>query len=296
MSERWFRTYEGIVDDPKLQLLPDRLFKTLINIWALTSANGGKVPPLTDIAFRLRISRDRAKQVLAELVVRRLLEKVGDDLVPHNWSGRQYQSDRNDPTAGERMRRWRERNATVTPTVTEGVTPKRDVTPQRTETDTDPETEVESSSQSTVKTSNVAPSQASGATRSPEHIPEKSTSNGTSHVAKAGKRKANGHDPPDAVSGQTYPDEFEELWREYRPIASPNATKADAYKAWAKLGPRDRRACWTGVVRYAVWFVGEKVRRANDGRSPVEVKHLATFINKRGWEPFMEEEAQRVSR
>lgn len=81
-----------------------------------------------------------------------------------------------------------------------------------------------------------------------------------------------------------YPEEFEAVWHEYQPIAPKNATKADAYAAWRKLDGDDRKLCWTGVVNYAVWLIDERKRKPD-----TPVKHLATFINKRGWEPFMEQ-------
>jgi hypothetical protein len=35
----WFRVYDDVVDDPKVQRLEPSLFKALINLWCLTSAN-----------------------------------------------------------------------------------------------------------------------------------------------------------------------------------------------------------------------------------------------------------------
>ena len=43
---RWFRVYDDLVDDPKVQRLDPSLFKALINLWCLTSANGGVLPPI----------------------------------------------------------------------------------------------------------------------------------------------------------------------------------------------------------------------------------------------------------
>lgn len=88
--------------------------------------------------------------------------------------------------------------------------------------------------------------------------------------------KTNGH-------GHQYPDEFEAVWYEYLPIAPKSATKADAFLAWKKLNSEERKLCWTGVVNYAVWLLEERKKKPD-----TSVKHLATFINKRGWEPFME--------
>ena len=41
--QRWFRMYEEILDDPKVQKLPDDLFKAWVNVLALSSRNGGKL-------------------------------------------------------------------------------------------------------------------------------------------------------------------------------------------------------------------------------------------------------------
>lgn len=83
-----------------------------------------------------------------------------------------------------------------------------------------------------------------------------------------------------------YPEDFEEVWREYRVVGPKTASKAAAHKAFAKLTAADRKACWSGVVSYAVHVRDERKRRAD-----YPVKHLATFINERGWEPFLEEAA-----
>lgn len=88
---------------------------------------------------------------------------------------------------------------------------------------------------------------------------------------------------PRAADRAAYPPEFEDLWQAYRPIASPNATKADAHKAWARLKPPDRLRCADGLKRYVSWLDAERKRRPD-----TPAKHLSTFINKRGWEPFLD--------
>lgn len=93
---------------------------------------------------------------------------------------------------------------------------------------------------------------------------------------------------PAILDRRQYPEAFEALWDEYRPFGNPNATKADAHRAWAKLSSADRKDCFEGLALYASWLRSENRERAAANRSPVEVKHLATFINKRGWEPYLE--------
>lgn len=80
-----------------------------------------------------------------------------------------------------------------------------------------------------------------------------------------------------------YPEAFETLWTAYRPIAGKNATKADAFSAWKKLSAEDRQRCLDGLKGYVVWLRKEREKRAD-----FPAKHLATFINKRGWETILE--------
>jgi hypothetical protein len=130
---RWFRVYDDLVDDPKVQRLEPLLFKTLINLWCLTSANGDVLPPIDVIAFKLRMKPQKAQQVLDRLKAEGLFELDERGTHPHNWARRQYKSDVADPTAAERMRRHRsrQRNDNVT----------RPVTSRPSETDTEAETE-----------------------------------------------------------------------------------------------------------------------------------------------------------
>jgi hypothetical protein len=128
---RWFRVYDDLVDDPKVQRLEPLLFKTLINLWCLTSANGGVLPPNDVIAFKLRMKPQKAQQLLDRLKAEELFEVEEAGTHPHNWAGRQHKSDVEDPTAAQRMRRHRNRQRN------DGVT--RPVTSRSSETDTEAE-------------------------------------------------------------------------------------------------------------------------------------------------------------
>lgn len=90
---------------------------------------------------------------------------------------------------------------------------------------------------------------------------------------------------PAMLDRRRYPEDFEAVWLEYLPIAAKNATKADAARAFARLSAADKRDCWTGTVRYVQWVLEERRRRPD-----TPVKHLSTFINRRGWERFLESE------
>jgi hypothetical protein len=125
---RWFRVYGSLVDDPKVQRLPGDLVKALLNLWCLASQNDGALPPLEDIAFRLRIHPAKAVEIVNRLGQAGLIDDEAGVLRPHNWDKRQFKSD----GCHEWVKRYRQRERNVTPTVT---APKLcNVTPAVTET------------------------------------------------------------------------------------------------------------------------------------------------------------------
>jgi hypothetical protein len=112
---RWYRVYTELVDDPKVQRLKPALFKALINLWCLASANEGTLPPVDEIAFKLRMKPEKARRVLTELRTAGLLDDDATGTHPHNWAGRQFTSDGSTP----RVKRFRERRRNVSPAVSE---------------------------------------------------------------------------------------------------------------------------------------------------------------------------------
>src|ERR1051325_2838040 len=102
----WFRLYHAVLDDPKVQLLPDKLFKAWINLLCLASRNAGIVPAPSDVAFALRISEGEAGKIIHALVAAQLIDCEAETLRIHNWARRQFQSDGN---GAERSRRFRAR-------------------------------------------------------------------------------------------------------------------------------------------------------------------------------------------
>lgn len=113
MNGRWFRFYDSALDDPKLHRLSDNLYRQWTKILCLASKNDGKIPKiLDDICFSLRLSEGKAREILQALISSELLDDAGDFYVPHNWNARQYKSD----VSTERVKRFRERSATVSET------------------------------------------------------------------------------------------------------------------------------------------------------------------------------------
>lgn len=131
---RWFRLYDDLVDDPKIQRLPGETVKALLNLWCLASQNDGLLPAADDIAFKLRMKPAKVEQLLSVLGECGLIDSEETGLRPHNWNARQYKSDVTDPTAASRQKAYRERNknrdddrnATVTNTDTRADTEQKD--------------------------------------------------------------------------------------------------------------------------------------------------------------------------
>lgn len=105
---RWFRFYDMVLDDPKVQRLPPHLFKTWVNILCMASQGKGVLPSTDDISFKLRMSAHDTQSQIDELIGLGLVDIRPDKaLEPHNWSVRQFASD----VSTERVRKYRKRHA-----------------------------------------------------------------------------------------------------------------------------------------------------------------------------------------
>jgi hypothetical protein len=108
---RWFRVYDDILDDPKVQLLSPELFKTWVNLLAVASRNAGKLPPAHQLAFALRLGAQDMQSRLDELILAGLIDIAADgSMEPHNWSKRQWKSD----DSAERVRKHRAKKSAET--------------------------------------------------------------------------------------------------------------------------------------------------------------------------------------
>jgi hypothetical protein len=93
------------VDDPKVQRLPLILFRAWVNCMCIAKKNGGVLPEIEDIAYKLRVTIPRAEAFIRELRQASLIDVLQDGrLEMHNWNTRQFNSD----GSAERMRRHRD--------------------------------------------------------------------------------------------------------------------------------------------------------------------------------------------
>lgn len=112
---RWFRVDDGLVDDPKVQQLSDRLFRAVVNLWCVTSQGDGNLPPLEQVAFKLRLTEAKAKKTVEELREAGLIDDDDGGTRPHNWNGRQFKSD----VSTDRVKQFRKRFRNVSSAVSE---------------------------------------------------------------------------------------------------------------------------------------------------------------------------------
>ena len=122
--------YDELLDDPKVQRLPAEDFRGWVNLLCLASRNGGKLPPLADIAFALRETQDAVSTLVERLRSGGLIERRSGGAdgafdAPYRWAERQYKSD----TSTDRVKRFRERSRNA------------DETPPETDTEADTEEE-----------------------------------------------------------------------------------------------------------------------------------------------------------
>lgn len=105
----WLRLYTAILDSQKIQFLPDKLFRALVNFWCIAKENDGRLPPDATCAWRLRVPESTVKRWVSDLETRGLIDHLeSGDRVPHDWSEHQYETQGN-AVSTERVRRFRER-------------------------------------------------------------------------------------------------------------------------------------------------------------------------------------------
>jgi hypothetical protein len=99
------------LNDPKVQLLPDGLFKFWVNCLCVARQAAGQLPDVASLAFQNRMDRATAETAVQDLIAGGLLDRTdAGGLTPHNWNTRQYQSD----TSTARVKRYRSKASTET--------------------------------------------------------------------------------------------------------------------------------------------------------------------------------------
>jgi len=106
MTKRfWVKLYIEILDDPKMGLLPDWLWRRAIELFLLAGENGndGLLQPVTDLAWRLRVSAEKLTESLQALEGVGVVHETPQGWMVTNFKKRQYSE------SLERVRRFRSR-------------------------------------------------------------------------------------------------------------------------------------------------------------------------------------------
>jgi hypothetical protein len=104
----WFRIHTSLRDNAKIQLLDPKDFKNLINLWCLAKDGDGVIPPVPEIAFKLRMTDQQVRKAITALP--QLIEPQADGTFrAHDWNEHQYQSD----VSTNRVKQFRERQRNV---------------------------------------------------------------------------------------------------------------------------------------------------------------------------------------
>ena len=102
----WIKLYLEILDDPKMGLLPDWLWRRAIELFLLAGENGndGLLQPVTDLAWRLRVSAEKLTESLLAL------SEVGvvHETEPGVWIVTHFE-ERQTCESYDRVKRYRER-------------------------------------------------------------------------------------------------------------------------------------------------------------------------------------------
>ena len=131
MKRLWIRLYTSVVHDPKVQLLPDPLFKFWINCLCLAGLHDGCLPTEQELAFSCRFPDPKlVGDLLGELEDRHLVHHVGGKIWKvHDWQEYQYDSD----SSTERVKRFRNVPRNVSETLDETHQSRAEAEQSRTE-------------------------------------------------------------------------------------------------------------------------------------------------------------------
>lgn len=90
-SSYWIKLYHEILDDPKMGRLSDHTWRRTIELFLIAgeSGDGGFLPPVEDMAWRLRTSVDDVTAILQELETVGITSQTDDGWLVCNFATRQ---------------------------------------------------------------------------------------------------------------------------------------------------------------------------------------------------------------
>lgn len=136
MADYWAKVYIEILDDPKMAILPDRLWRRIIELILVAKKlnSAGHLPETRQIAWMLRMNPDDLEADMVQIAQTGIVERE-----VNGWYLPKFEKRQGPVPDVERKRQQREREQRRE--YYEGVTPQSRNVTQRTETDTETETE-----------------------------------------------------------------------------------------------------------------------------------------------------------
>jgi DNA-binding transcriptional regulator YhcF (GntR family) len=114
-SYHWIKLWNEVLHDPKMGRLPDNLWRRFIECCLMANEldMGGRLPPVHDIAWKLRIEEETLRGEFEQLARMGLLDYISKKLDEH-WIVVNFDKRQERMTSAERMRRKRERDKSRT--------------------------------------------------------------------------------------------------------------------------------------------------------------------------------------
>jgi hypothetical protein len=104
-TKYWIKLYHEILHDPKMGRMPDHLWRRVIELFLIAGEHnrGGVLPPLTEIAWALRLREEQLETEMIELQKTGILSSIDGVWIVTKFAERQEPMDK-----AEYMRRKRE--------------------------------------------------------------------------------------------------------------------------------------------------------------------------------------------
>lgn len=110
-SKYWLKLYHEMLDDAKVARLPDSIWRRFIECLLLAGEmdEGGFLPPLPDMAWRLRVDDTTMGQDLSRLALAGMVELKIDSEDNERWYVSNFAKRQSASPGAERVKQWRKR-------------------------------------------------------------------------------------------------------------------------------------------------------------------------------------------
>ncbi|MBE0699670.1 MAG: hypothetical protein IH586_22320 [Anaerolineaceae bacterium] len=140
MADYWIKLYHELLDDPKMALLPDRLWRRTIELFLLAGKvnKNGLLPETAEVAWMLRCKSDEIQLDMDQIAMAGIIYKVDDGWMVAKFEERQA------PVPDKvRKQKQRERDHKREYYGSEPITELSRIVTQITDTDTEADTEAD---------------------------------------------------------------------------------------------------------------------------------------------------------